>query len=81
MPQSSSFAMNCLKRNIRALLAARGMMQKELADLCGIAPSNLNRILNGNEKVTIERAERIAKAFGISLSELLHENLDKMVAV
>lgn len=76
-----SSAMNCLRKNIKALLAARGMSQKDLSEASGIATSNLSRLLNGSEKVTLERAERIAIAFGISLSELLHENLEKMVAV
>lgn len=75
-----SDAMECLRRNIKALLRARGMSQKDLAERCGIATSNLSRLLNGGEKVTLERAERIAVAFEISLSELLQENLEKMVA-
>lgn len=75
-----SDAMQSLRDNIRSVLAERGMLQKELAERCGIAASNLNRILNGKEKVTIQRAEKIAKALGVTLSELLQENPDKISA-
>lgn len=74
-------AMHCLQKNIRLLLRARGMTQRQLADACDIAAPNLNRILNGGERVTIDRADRIARAFGISLSDLLDENLEKMLAL
>ena len=76
-----STAMNYLQKNIRVLLAAREMTQNDLAERCGIAPGNLSVIIHGKQRVTIQRAERIAAAFGISLSELLDENLEKIVAV
>ena len=78
---TESRAMNFLQKNIAILLTARGMTQKQLADRAGMAPSNLNRIMHGSEKVTIQRAERIAEAFGVTLSDLLDENLQNLVAV
>jgi transcriptional regulator with XRE-family HTH domain len=75
-----SRAMNYLQSNIRRLLAERGLSQGDLATAAKISRPNLNRILQGKEKVTIERAERIAKALKISLPELLSENLQLSVA-
>lgn len=72
--------MNHLQNNVRKLLADRGLSQGELATAAKISRPNLNRILQGKEKVTIERAERIAKALKISLPELLSENLEMSVA-
>lgn len=66
--------------NVQCLLRARGMTQGELASRARIPRPNINRILNGTENVSLDRAARIADAFGISLSDLLDENLKKMVA-
>ncbi len=76
-----SSAMVFLQRNIRLLLEARGMTQGQLAEAAGIPRPGLNRILHGTEGVTVERADRIAKAFGITLSDLLDENLQKLLTV
>lgn len=75
-----STAMNHLQKNVRRLLEERGMSQGDLATSAKISRPNLNRILQGKERVTIERAERIAKALRVSLPELLSENLDFAVA-
>lgn len=74
---TQSVAMNFFARNVRHLLAEQGMTQTELADLAGIHGPNVNRILNGKEGITIERAERIASALGVKLSELVSEKLPK----
>lgn len=74
---TQSVAMNCFARNVRHLLSETGMTQVELAELAGIHHPNVNRILNGKEGITIERAERIASALGVKLSELVSEKLPK----
>ena len=74
---TQSVAMNCFARNVRHLLQQNGITQVELAERAGIHGPNVNRILMGKEGITIERAERIASALGVKLSELVSENLPK----
>lgn len=69
--------MNRLAANVRSLLRTRGMSQRELAELAGMYEANVNRILQGKEGVTIERAERLAIALGVSLSDLVSDALPK----
>lgn len=44
------------------------MTPSAAAELAGIDPGNFSRILNGKERVTLDRAERIANALGATLS-------------
>lgn len=74
---TQSVAMNCFARNVQHLIDRNGLTQVELASLAGIHTPNLNRILKGKEGVTIERAERIAAALGVTLSDLVSEKLPK----
>lgn len=69
--------MNYFSRNVRNLLSQSGMTQLELARRAGMHGPNINRILQGKEGVTIERAERIAAALGVKLSDLVSEKLPK----
>jgi transcriptional regulator with XRE-family HTH domain len=66
-------AMSTFIENVRNTLAARGLTIQDLANLTGIARPNLSKILSSKENVTLDRAERIANALGISLSDLLRE--------
>jgi transcriptional regulator with XRE-family HTH domain len=65
---SESVAMSEFCTQIRALIKASGLTVSAAAEKAGIDPGNFSRILNGKEKVTLERAERIANAFGATLS-------------
>jgi len=65
---SESVAMSEFCTQIRALIKASGLTVSAAAEQAGIDPGNFSRILNGKEKVTLERAERIANAFGATLS-------------
>lgn len=76
---TKSVAMNRLAANVRSILSARGMSQRELAGIAGMYEANLNRILQGKEGVTIERAERIATALGISLSDLVSDDSPELL--
>jgi transcriptional regulator with XRE-family HTH domain len=63
--------MNIFSTNVRRHLELQGLSIQELSDACGIARSNLSRILHGHENVTLERAERIAEALEVTLAELV----------
>ena len=63
--------MSIFSGNVRRHLEIRSLSIQDLADSCGIARSNLSRILHGHENVTLERAERIATALDVTLAELV----------
>jgi len=50
---------------IKDEIESRGMTQKKLADMTGIAPSVLNEVLNGKRSVTTEYALLIEAALDI----------------
>ncbi len=58
-------------KRIRELRAAKGLSQEKLAELANIHWSYISQLERGKRNPTILCLEKIAKAFGISLSELL----------
>ncbi len=64
-------AMDVFSENVKKAMASAGVTQSALSERSGISRPNISRILNGKERVTIDRAERIAKALGKKLSKLL----------
>lgn len=76
-----SEAMETIAENIALLLEDRGWTQAQLASKTKIARPNISRIISGQENLSIERAERIANAFGLTLSDLLNKNLKNLLAV
>ena len=65
---SESVAMSDFCTQIKAFIKASGMTVSAAAEMAGIDPGNFSRILNGKERVTLDRAERIANALGATLS-------------
>lgn len=65
---SDSAAMSDFCKQIRKFIKASGMTVSAAAEAAGIDPGNFSRILNGKERVTIDRAERIATALGATFS-------------
>jgi transcriptional regulator with XRE-family HTH domain len=65
------------RENIRARMAETGMTQAELARRAQTYQPNINRILSGEEKPSLDRAEKIATALGSRLSHLLDPPLQK----
>jgi UDP-N-acetylglucosamine 1-carboxyvinyltransferase len=72
--------MNTFRKNLRAAMRRRGMTQQQLADAVGTSQPAISRILSGRESLTLDRAERIAVAVGISLSELFSDFSEKSLA-
>lgn len=60
-----------LGQRIRDQRKARGLKQVELANICDVEPSNLNRIEKGRTNPTIRTLTLIANALGMSLSTLM----------
>jgi len=65
---SESTLMTEFCEQIKAFIKSHGMTMKDAAEAVGIDPGNLSRILSGKERVTLDRAERIATALGATLS-------------
>lgn len=57
--------------NIRKLRNERKVSQQELADVCNIAKSTVQRIENGSLNPTILMLNNISNAFSVSLVELI----------
>jgi transcriptional regulator with XRE-family HTH domain len=55
---------------IRQLRRAAGMSQEAFADHCGLHRTYVGSIERGEKTVTIETANKLARALGLSLSEL-----------
>lgn len=55
---------------IRRLRHEAGLSQEEFADRCALHRTYVGSIERGEKTVTIETANKLAKALGISLSQL-----------
>ena len=72
MPQSVS--MNLFRNNLKKALVAQGMTHQQLADAAGVRRTSISKILSGIEGVSLDRADRLAQAVGIPLSDLISSN-------
>ena len=72
-----------LKERISDLMAERGLSQKQLASESGVVFATINRLFNRDGyKPSLDTLEGIAKAFGMSVVELLQDEsiaIDKQV--
>lgn len=64
---AESDAMNQFAQQIREIIEQQGLTLTAAAQAIGMDRGNLSRILSGKEGVTLDRAERIANAFGGTL--------------
>ena len=55
---------------IRKLRHERGLSQEKFANLCELDRTYIASIEQGNRNVSIVNLEKIARAFGLTLSEL-----------
>ena len=56
---------------IRKYRTEKGLTQKKLGELCGIADSNIRKYESGNQNPKIETLQKIADALDISVNRLL----------
>jgi transcriptional regulator with XRE-family HTH domain len=68
---ATSPAMETFRANVRRAVDRGDISVSEIARRTGMSRPSLSRLLNSDEVVTIPRAEAIAKAVGVALSELL----------
>lgn len=60
-----------LSERLTILITRRNMSQIELADMIGIAPSTLSRVLNGKRPFSTEMIEKLAGTLGLEISTLV----------
>ena len=60
-------------KNLRRLMYADNLSQKELADKVGVAPSAVSSWCSGNKLPRTETVQQLADIFGVEISELLSE--------
>ena len=56
---------------IKEIRKQKGLTQKQLGDLCGMADSAIRRYENGNANPKIETLKKISSALEVPLSALL----------
>lgn len=72
-------ASEVFRHNVLMLMEQQSLSQVKLARAIGTKGPTLNRVLAGKERVTLDRAERIAKHFGLPLSALIAEKFSQPV--
>ena len=58
---------------IRRLRLEAGMSQEKFADLCGLHRTYIGFIERGEKTITIETANKIAQALGLTLAQLFKD--------
>ncbi len=58
---------------LRLLREKRGLSVRALADLAGIGFSTVHRIETGKKKPRLETLEKLAKALGVSVRDLIEK--------
>ena len=61
---------------IRKYRKEKGLTQKQLGDLCGIADSNIRKYESGKQNPKIKTLQRIADALSISIYDLMEFDED-----
>lgn len=56
---------------IKEIRKQKGLTQKQLGDLCGIADSNIRKYENGKQNPKIETLQKIADALGCDILDLM----------
>lgn len=69
--EPSVTAREALATNLRRLRTEKGMSQEALADLAGIHRNYLGGIERKERNVGLDNLERIARALGVSVSDLV----------
>lgn len=70
-------ATDIFRKNIRAVLDVQDMTITELSKRVGTSRPAISFILSGRDGVGLERADRIAKALGFSVAEMLSPDFIK----
>ena len=61
------YSHNIAGRILAALEDKENMTQKQLAELMGVSPQQISKILSGNENLTLETISRLSDVLGVEL--------------
>jgi len=70
--------LNNLSKNLNYLRRRQGLKQEEMRPLLGFSRSTWSNYENGLFAPSIKHLERIARYFGLSMSELLEKDLESL---
>jgi transcriptional regulator with XRE-family HTH domain len=62
-----------MQHRLEQILEARGLNQSQLARRMDLPPTSINRLVNGDRKMTLDWMQRIAAALDLRASDLLAE--------
>lgn len=77
---AQSMAMETFVNNLEKVLAASGMMWKDLAEKAGIFPQAMSRVRSMSNALRLDTASDIADAAGYPLHELLNPDFQPLPA-
>ncbi|TXH43419.1 MAG: XRE family transcriptional regulator [Desulfurellales bacterium] len=72
MPVNSSAL---FRKNVLSVIKERGITITQLAEKAETSRPAMSRILSGIDGVTLERADRVAHALGLEVSDLLAKKM------
>lgn len=58
---------------VLSVLDERGMKQKELAEVMGVSPQQISKIVKGKENLTLETISKLESVLQISLVDVHHQ--------
>ena len=70
-PQSNETLRNVVAANVKNRRLRLGLSQEELADICGYHRTYIGSVEREERNITLSTLEALAKALGVSASELL----------
>lgn len=70
--QSPLSARERFAANLRVARKARGLSQEALGELSGLHPTYVGSVERGERNVSIDNMERLARALGVDVADLLH---------
>jgi len=73
MVDHSHKARRLFASNLRAARQGKGLSQEALAELAGLHRTYLGSVERGERNVSIDNMERLARALGVELRDLLKE--------
>jgi transcriptional regulator with XRE-family HTH domain len=71
MPASSGVARRLFATNLRKVRSERQLSQEKVAELTGLHRTYISSVERAERNVSIDNMERIARALGVSLAQLL----------
>ena len=73
MPKQKISARQIFAANLRKFRKSRDLSQEALAELAGLHRTYIGSVERGERNITIDNMERLAKALGVTIQNLLEK--------